>query len=159
MRTVSRYRHRFANTKLAYSRAGVRYSLGSGIEDESLRSRQEVSLKFYQRRYPDWCVISRGSSDVGAYRRPNFLHDLAVFFNYMTIDRRRLVPCLDTYNAPNSIIQACFRNNQRDVKFVGQVVSIFQHQQKRNGPVETLLFVRWLRPFRQGVFNTIKWRI
>ena len=129
MRTVSRYRHRFANTKLAYSRAGVRYSLGSGIEDESLRSRQEVSLKFYQHRYPDWCVISRGSSDVGAYRRPNFLHDLAVFFNYMTIDGRRLVPCLDTYrySVPNSIIKACFRNSQRNARFVGLVVSIFRH--------------------------------
>lgn len=127
------------------------------MEDELLYSQQRALLKFYERRYPDWYVISRGSSDASAYRRPNFLHDTAVFYDHIMLDGRRIVPCLDTYNAPNSIIQACFRNNRRNVKYVGQVVSIFQHQQKRNGPLETLFFVRWFRPFRRGIFNSIKW--
>lgn len=116
---------------------------------------QDALMKYYQRRHPDWCVIARSDSRNDGHLI--YLHKDAVFFDHLVLNGRRIVPSYDAYKAPNSIIQSCFRNRGRSAKFVGQVVSIFQHQQQQTGPLKTLVQVRWFKPLRDGIINPIKW--
>lgn len=82
--------------------------------------------------------------------RPNFLVSRARSHKYLVLDGRRILPSQSLTKANNSIIQADFDG----IRYAGQIIKIFAHEQPEVPGRSTLVSVRW---FKRVDVDTTKW--
>lgn len=137
-----------------FSSVDSRFSLGPPTSDNPVLTKtlQQSLVDYYSVHRPEAKVVSRTARLPPGGTR-NFLDDQVEYLKYIVLDGRRILPSLDMYRAPNSLIQGRYAGRQ----YVGQVIKIFKHAQEYVEGYTTLLQVRWFRPLQPGVFDTSTW--
>lgn len=82
-----------------------------------------------------------------------YLTDTADIHRYLLFRGKRITPSMDSYAAPNALIQTHVGMNV----YVGQVHDIFSHTQKGVDGRRVLLYVKWFKPLRPGVLDANFW--
>ena len=111
-------------------------------------------VEYYNNRFPDANVMGRTSSAAQRMVDPNLLVDRVRLHHHLILDGRQISPPSKKKDkANNAIVQTRFGHHS----YIGQVVSVYSHQQRGIPGRSTLLYVRWFRPLRPGLLPTEKW--
>ncbi|OCB85355.1 hypothetical protein A7U60_g7664 [Sanghuangporus baumii] len=133
-----------------------RFSAGPSSVDQLPNALQKHLVQFYETYHADARVYARNATfHHHTALSPNFLSDRVEYLKYIILDGRRIIPSIDTFRAPNSIIQAQFNGG----KIVGQVIRIIKHCQRFVEGSTILLHVRWFKPLERNILNTHPWDI
>lgn len=116
--------------------------MGPGTRSALQIREQTQLLEHYNTIYPAANVFSRATLNIP----PNstYLNDSAIFYEYVILGGRRIVPSRFDGRAGNSLLQI----NRGGTRFVGKLQLIISHMQAVDGCTtlrETLLGVRWLK--------------
>ena len=128
---------------------GIRFSLGDATKMSLPLEDQSDLLEYYHNTFPDAAVIAC-SSDFDL-EEPNFLISRGLSHKHLILDGRHLLPSESLTKAHSSIIQADFDG----VRYVGQVVKIFSHDQPDIPNCQHLVSVHWFK--RLEGFDTSHW--
>ncbi len=100
---------------------------------------QMLLVNYYADAYPDAHVLTSTTAETGP--NINFIRSRAKIASHIVIDGRRISPSKSSSKAPNSIVQMELNGEM----YVGQVIVIFTHHQRRVEKTLTFHRVRWFR--------------
>lgn len=126
-----------------------RLSVGPCTTKALSNETQALLVGYYADTYPDARVLPLTTAETGS--NINFINSRAKVASHIILDGRRILPSKSSSKAANSIVQMELNGEM----YVGQVIDIFTHCQRRIGKTLKFLRVLWFR--RLSILDTGIW--